>query len=327
MTTEQYIQEELLKIQSISSQPYSDKRESISNRIYRVLTRSAFRSGKVDPEVKSFMQEHIETQVKANLPVRIHYGMGGARGINTYNFPHLNWAEYLHLQFLHRNLLPIADIYEPGIEIVWSPDDSGVLIINNYKQEWVDTFLDEFPQLLEYFNKKLPDNFKHVFKPASQWHNQEELRIRIKNIVDRMLEDRKGSEEVMNHWYLRGKNNYYIEEGTSTEEAEKQIRMSTIANQAWLEADFEVRDEFWGSGIGVAHFSDFPGTLLIRVLKDSVIQFWKANGFLKIREEKVKPQIVSRKNWAEVFDQLEFIDFPNQTGLECFDKLPVLKQG
>lgn len=328
MDTNQLIRDRLENLQIINVEPFSDSRESLESRIFRIITRSKFRSAPLDPAIKKLLEEYIPQQIKEQKPLQFIYGMGGCKGQKTDQAPHINWAEFFHLQFLHENLGIIADIYEPGIEFLWSPDDHGVMIMNNYPQEWVDMYAEEFPKILEYFNNLSNKNILHTFKPASKWYKTyKEIHDEVIAEAEKRMKDLKVVEEIKKDWFKRAKNNYYNKDGLAGSELEKTITYSAVVNMAWLDADFGHREDFFESGIPVANFTAFPGCLYIQMHHNSNVQFWKGNGYLEIRGEKIIPRIVSRADWEKIEDQLKFVDTTILPDLPSLTKIPYLIKG
>ena len=310
-----------------NSSDYNDPREPLPSRLYRFMNRSKIRSAQLSEEVKSSLREKIAYSIENEEPITLAYAMG-IRGINTHNTPGVNWAEILHFKFFYDNFSALSEIFKPGMRVIFSPDDDGARILNNYTEEMVTFYNEELGKLIDYFNSQMPDNFTFELKPASDWYpKHEDIRNQVVEHADKMEEDKEKSDEIKKEWYSRAQNNLHLENpDLSAKEIRELTERSTILNMAWLEVDFENRKEFFegGANIGVVHFDAFPGYQL-KILPDSTIQFWKGNGYLKMKRDKVKSKVVSRRQWGEVEDGLEFVGVEdNPTGIEVYDSVPVL---
>lgn len=313
-----------LQIQPIDSAPYSDEREPVQSRIFRVLARSKFRSAPLAKDTADFVRQHIADKVSNNQPVILVYAMGGGRGIGTHNFPHADWGEYLHLKFLAENLYPIGEIYEPGLEIHWALDDYAARIFNNYQKDWQDQYEAGFDALLGHFTKK-SIGIAHKRIPTSTWYKDFDTLER--RIIDdaKAKQGTKEGDDIIKNWRKRAANNYHNAGSLSGDELQKAIDFSALQNMAWLDHDFEVRGDFFGSGIPIAHFTDFPDSLYIQTVSGSNTQFWKGNGYLELKDGRYKSRIATREVWEQIKPDLEMLTNPLAKDLPDLGKLPLLK--
>lgn len=313
-----------LQLQPLDSAPFSDKREPVQSRIFRVLTRSKFRSAPLAQSTADFVREHIHQQVSANRPIVLIYAMGGGRGINTHNFPKADWGEYLHLKFLVENLHPISSIYSPGVEIKWSLDDYAARILNNYKLEWQEEYTQGFDTLLKYFNGQSEGAITQVRVPTNTWYKS------FDKLQEKLIHDANAkvgtseAQDIIIKWGKRAANNFYNKDNLIGEALQKAIEFSTLLNITWLDYDFEVRGEYFGSGIPIAHFTDFPDSLYIQTVPGSNVQFWKASGYLEHKNGAHKSRLATREIWKEIEAKLKFIDNPLAGVLPDLGKLPTL---
>lgn len=313
-----------LKLAPIDAAPFSDKREALESRILRIIMRSKFRSAASAPETIEFIRQHIRTQIQANQPIILIYAMGGGKGIDTYNFPGVSWAEYLHLKFLVENLYPIGEIYTPGVQINWSLDDYAARIMNNYQAEWQNKYIQDFDALLHYFNQTAAGKVKQTRIPTETWYPDFDA------LRERVTKDAKAkaaapdASDTIKQWGKRAANNFYNSHNLTGDDLKQAIEFSTFLNVAWLDYDFEVRGEFFGSGIPIAHFTDFPDSLYIQTVPGSNVQFWKANGYLELKSAQWKSRVVSREAWKQIESKLTYIDNPLANELPNLDKLPIL---
>src|SRR4029079_8794501 len=76
---------------------FSDKRNSLEDRIFRILTPSYFRIGALDESTTKMLKEKIKLSIKEKKPITIIFGMGWGKNWHSYSAPNINWAEYFHL--------------------------------------------------------------------------------------------------------------------------------------------------------------------------------------------------------------------------------------
>ena len=314
-----------LKLHPLDAVPFNDKREPLAARIWRILNRSKFRSAPTAPETIKAIQGHIHNQIKANQPIILVYAMGGGRGINTHNFPHADWGEYLHLKFLVESLSPIGKIYEPGVEVRWTLDDYAARIFNNYQPEWQEMYTRGFDAMLEYFNQASGGAIKHIRIPTSTWYpDYDVLRSKLFSLAQAKVGTDEAT-EIISQWGKRAANNYYNADNLQGDELQQAIEFSTLLNMAWLDYDFEVRGDYLGAGIPIAHFTALPDSLYIQTVPGSNVQFWKANGYLEHKDGHWKSRIATRESWKQLEPQMTMINNPLSGQLPDLGELPVLQ--
>ncbi len=286
-----------LKVRPIDSTPYSDKREPLEARIYRILTRTKLRSAALSATTIDFIKDHIATQVQSSKPIIMVYAMGGGRGIGTNNFPKADWGEYLHLKFLSENFMAVGDIYEPGIEVRWSLDDYAARIFNNYQADWQVEYIRGFDALLELFTDLSSGKILHKRFPTSTWYNDyDELKEKLLELAKERATTPEVP-EILKNWSKRAENNYYNVDNLEGDALRSAIEYSAIINMAWLDYDFGVREEFLTSGLAVAHFAAFPDCYYIQTVPGSNTQFWKANGYLERKNGVYRSRLATRSQW------------------------------
>lgn len=316
---------QFLHVQPIDSEPFSDKRESLKSRIFRILTRSKFRSAALSQTTIDFVKSHIATQIKAGEPIIIVYAMGGGRGIGTNNFPKADWGEYLHLKFLTENLSPVGEIYRPGVEVRWSLDDYAARIFNNYLPEWQEEYTKGLDILLEHFAQISNGKVKHRRIPTDTWYKDFNA-LKAKLLADAKL--RAATPEaasIIADWSKRAENNFYNVNNLEGEELKQAIEFSAIINMVWLDYDFEVRTDFFTSGAMIAHFPAFPDCFYIQTVPGSNTQFWKASGYLEYKDGAYKSRLATREAWKNIEEKLSFVNNPLGVPLDFLGKLPVLR--
>ncbi len=313
-----------LQLHPIDSSAYEDKREPVESRIFRILTRSKFRSAPLTKSTAEFIRQHIQTQVNVNQPIQLIYAMGGGRGINTHNFPKADWGEYLHLKFLVENLHPIGSIYSPGVEIKWSLDDYAARILNNYKQEWQEEYIRGFDTLLECFNHQSTAAITQVRLPTSTWYRSfDELKEKLTANANAKVGTSE-AQDIIARWGKRAANNFYNKDNLTGNALQKAIEFSTLLNIAWLDHDFEIRGDYFSSGIPIAHFTDFPDSLYIQTVPGSNVQFWKASGYIEHNDGIYKSRLATREAWKRLEAKLKVIDNPLADTLPDLGSLPLL---
>ena len=299
----------------------SDERNPLADRIYRILTPSYFRIGVLDTNTESMLRKKIELAIQQQEPITFIIGMGWGKNWRSYSAPHINWAEFFHFKFLYDTLGQISSIYEPGVRLEFTPDDLAVVIINNYKQEWLDVYKSEFIPLLSYFSSQTPDNFTYHFEPSSHWYEEESLRTEIEKEVETMLANPAAEKAIAER--LPSARNNFVGGSTSTEE---EIRRSVLVHKAWLSVDYKKRGEYLegGTHIPIAHRKGIPGTYNIRNVKSSLVQFWKGEGILRQKGERSIPDIISPRQFSEHHSRLCLMHIDNPASIAALDTIPVL---
>jgi hypothetical protein len=92
--------------------------ESISDYSFRQLTRSAFRRSRLDDQSEHDLRQKLEAAVADGRPIALTVPFGGYKNVHAGSFPGPDWAEVFNINYLARYVLPIAQHYEPGIEVL-----------------------------------------------------------------------------------------------------------------------------------------------------------------------------------------------------------------
>ncbi len=282
---------------------FNNSVEKLEDKIYKILSKSSLRLGKLDESVAKILKDKIILSVSQNLPITLILGVGGFKNFRIDSAPHIDWAEVFQIDFLLKSLYEISEIYEPGLHIEYSGDAEALVLIDNIKSEWVKIYNDEFDKLVEIVNTKLPSNIKITTRNFSEFYTldflQDELDRKLKNVN---LSDLKII-EFINEKMDRAENNFCINgeinyRDISDEKKKKLLVESILKHKFWLETDYENRSEYLEGGINIPVIhTQFPGCLQIKSCKGCDIQYWIGKGLVINNGEKAYPWIMSPKQF------------------------------
>ncbi len=273
--------------------------------IYSLLTPEWFRFGSIEESTKEFLHKEIGSYVEKNEPIKILNAMGGFKNYRIDTAPHIDWAEVFHLSFISKVLIKICEIYEPGVIIEYSGDAHMACIVDNIKKEWVDTYLEEFDSLIDYFGSITPKNLKLTHKHFLDFYDFEQMKTEINELGDKEnLLETKNAETIEKN-YLRAVQNVCFdgeEDLTTLSDSEKEefIKRSILKAYIWYELDFEKRNDYFHSFIPICNLKDFPDTYCVRSIRHLPCPpFWQGKGVLEIVGNKVHSVILHNNKYLE----------------------------
>ena len=206
----QEIVDSLFKFEKTESD-FNSSVEKLEDRIYKILSKSSLRLGKIDEVISKMLKDKIALSINQNKPITLVLGVGGFKNFRIDSAPHIDWAEVFQMDFLLKSLYEISEIYKPGLHLEYSGDAEALVLIDNIKQEWVKTYNNEFDKLVAIVNTKLPYNIKITTKNFLDFYTldflQEELDRKINKVN---LQDPKII-EFINTKIDRAENNFCVD--------------------------------------------------------------------------------------------------------------------
>jgi hypothetical protein len=266
-----------------------------------ILSKSSLRIGPLSDSISQMLEEKISLSIKDNKPIVLVVAIGGFKNKDAISFPHIDWAELMQLQFLLDSVSVIAGIYKPGLRIEYTLDSFALNIVDNYKIEDIQIYVDEFRELLKNFEAKyLPKNVALEVTDFFDFYELEDMRSRIDKelkVLDRKEFKYKLNDEMdraINDFMLDGDVDYTKK---SKVEIKKLREESILRDHIWLDIDIRERVEYLEGKerIPIVH-RPFPDTPLLAVksYKGSDLQFWAVNGMFEVIEDRVVFRIVSK---------------------------------
>ena len=309
--------DEITSISALKPNYVTDK-EVLADSIYRILTPSWIRFGSIDEGIKEFLQGQISTLVNANEPIKIINAFGGFKNPRLDSAPHIDYSEVFHLSFFISSLvLKICEIYEPGAVLEYSGDAHIVTYVDNLPKASVETYLDDFNQLLGAFSPMLPGNGKLSQKHFLEFYDYDELVTEVeKRIVDKDLNS-KENRELIEKYYDRAKSNFVVKgekdySDLSEAELKDLIELSVVKTYKWYDVDFEKRGDYFGSGVPTCNLKGFPETYCTRSVRHQPAPpFWVSKGVILNKGGDLSPIILHSEKYLEVSEGLGSVEVEN----------------
>jgi len=266
-----------------------------------IISKSSLRIGPLSGSVSQMLDQKIALSIKDNKPIVLVIAVGGFKNKSAISFPHIDWAEVMQLQFLLESVSAIAGIYKPGLEIEYTLDSFALNIVDNYKIEDIQTYVDEFHELLRDFKANyLPKNIILHMTDFFDFYELEDMRIRIdkelKSIDCKKFKNKISDEmdRAINDFMLDGFVDYTRK---SDDEINKLRVQSILRDHIWLDIDIRERVEYLEGKerIPIVHrlFPDMP-LLAVKSYRGSDMQFWAVNAMFEILDDKVIFKLVSK---------------------------------
>lgn len=314
-TVNEYINNKLLNIDNIDTK--------LETKMIDRLFAKKFRKYSIDPQVRIDVEAKLDNIIKKKLPLNFVPSFGGYKHWWSPSYPTIDWAEIFNMKFMLEYLAPICANYsgEEG-SIEYESEEIILSELNNVPQSGLDEYTRTFRQALGFFNSK-QNYVKMKLSLAREQYknynfNKQKLLARINAMMPEYTErfnnypkeeQEKRIQKARTNFKLDGVVDYT---NLSNEEKEELYKKSRIFNEAFLDADYEVRgNDFFEKENNIPLLFSFglgPGGeswLHIGSSKSSMTDFWAGTGILEIREDgKIIERILSRKQFENIQNQL-----------------------
>lgn len=319
----EYINTVLLSQNGISNDVYSqsDFKELALKRIF--LRR--YRKYATTQDVLDFVKAKLDVIVDEKLPLVFVPSFGGYKHWWSPTYPATDWAEVFNVKFLLQYLAPIYNSYD-NVSICYESEEVILSELNNIPQSGLDVYTHTFRKVLARFQDVIGDRTSLSLVLAREQYDEvgyskEQLLKRINEMFpeytarfdgyDKEDQDRR-IKKVQTNFKLDGVKDYTK---CSPEEIYKLYKDSRVLNEAFLDADYEVRGErFFDAKETIPLLFTFglgPGGEAwphIGSSSSSMVDFWAGMGILEIRSENsIVPRIISRTQYELIKDSLRKI--------------------
>ena len=286
-----------------------------------------FRKYSIDPQVKIDVEKKLNNIIDRKLPLNFIPSFGGYKHWWSPSYPTIDWAEIFNMKFMLEYLSPICANYKENTSSIEYESEEIILSeLNNVPQNGLDEYTKTFRKALEYFNSN-----QHLvkFKLSLAREQYEKYNFNKQKLLDRINEmmpeytnrfnsysideQEKRINKARTNFKLDGVLDYTL---LSNAEKENLYKFSRIFNEAFLDADYEVRgNDFFEKENNIPLLFSFglgPGGenwLHIGSSKSSMTDFWAGTGILEIRDNgQIIERILSRKQYEEIQKDLIKID-------------------
>ncbi len=316
-----YINKKLLNLENL---PKNLEGGIFTDRIFA----KKFRKYGIDPSVKTNTEHKLNSIVNKKLPLNFVPSFGGYKHWWSPDYPSIGWAEIFNFKFMLEWLSPIFSNYKPSVSIEYESEEIILSELNNIPQSGLDEYTRTFRLALEYFNKQLKgQNCEMLLTLAREQYesygfNKEKLLKRINEMLpdyekrfdnyDKDDQERR-IQKAKTNFKLDG-----VEDYTKLTDQEKQklFKWSRIFNEAFLDADFEIRGtDFFDKENNIPLLFSFglgPGGEFwphVGSSHSSMVDFRAGLGVLEIRNNgKIVERILSRKQFESISSQLKKVE-------------------
>lgn len=275
------------------------KNTNIEDSIFSIVTSSKFRRTALDEVSKSDLLNKIKQAVANNLPIELSIPFGSYKSFKLKKYENVYWSEIFNIYYMIQYLLPITFFYTPGVVLSYSYQKEVMHEINNISSSDIIEYQKIFNELLDYYNKILPLNFRlrmqainDLYSSEQEWKKElEELYIFNKNnwfnVYDENTKNKKLT-SARNNFAVKGEKDY---SNLSESELEEKIINSAIMVDS-IEG-LSKRRPFNKSTnrIQLVFLKGPKPAIHTGVCEGSTNQFWVGLGALEIRDNRIIPKI------------------------------------
>lgn len=320
-TINDYLNNTLLTQAELSNETYQD---NLQEKILRRIFLRKYRKYATTQEVQDFVNDRLTNIISKSLPMMFVPSFGGYKHWWSPTYPKTDWAEVFNVKFLLEYLSPVFNSYKKNMVAIEYESEEVILAeLNNIPQAGLDAYTSSFRELLKIFQNIIGERVRLSLVLAREQYSsvgftKEMLLKRIEEMMpdyykrfDAYDEDDKQRRiaKVKTNFKLDGVKDY-----TKLSEGEKYklYRWSRVLNEAFLDADYEVRGESFfddestipllfsfGLGPGGENWPHIGSS------SSSMVDFWAGMGILEKRDNGViVPRIISRTQYELIKEKL-----------------------
>jgi hypothetical protein len=185
MNAQEYIQHQLNLLKS-AEQPaiHLASNQELADFIFKATFNKKFRKFSTDPDFQARSRTAIQKSIKDNEPIKFVFPFGGYKLWRLDENPEADWAELFTVMYYAKWLLPIAQIYKPGVWFDFSSDDIIVERMNNISKNDTEAYAKSFLQIINFLKKYIPNNLRFTFTPISFLYTPEEFEADLQTQIE-----------------------------------------------------------------------------------------------------------------------------------------------
>lgn len=171
MTPERFI---MSRLDALRAAPrFTD--DHLEETIYAALMSKKFRKYSNTEQQKAGIKNAIHLAVTNKTPIQLLWPFGAYKLWRFDEAPEADWAELFTMLYLARWMKPVADIYEPGIEFVFSADSIIVGRMNNLSAAELEAYAASFNAVISFLGTYLPENMSFLLVPIGSLYTPDEF--------------------------------------------------------------------------------------------------------------------------------------------------------
>ncbi|MCL2439911.1 MAG: hypothetical protein FWD15_05395 [Alphaproteobacteria bacterium] len=279
-------------------------------------------------------------------PVIFTFCFGGYKSPTSPDYPEPGYAELYHLNYLAQYLLPIIRNYKYGVELEFDSEEISVAY-NNMPQSALDKYDAAFRKLLDWTHERLKAEYKidlpmRLVLARKQYPSEQALHDLIMEKLpdyERLFDEL--DKDTQEKWLQRAATNIVwdgAKDLTALSPAEKAaaVKMTRLYNEAFLEADYILRQDFfeapnripltgtWGI---MPSASPTDGWLHLKSTRASMADSWTGYGMVQNIGGEMVETILSRTQLDAASDKIRYVENTDATLRAIsknFDKIAVI---
>lgn len=310
-----YLNNQLLNLDNLNTK--------LETKMIDRLFAKKFRKYSIDPQVRTDVEAKLNNIIENKLPLNFVPSFGGYKHWWAPSYPTIDWAEIFNMKFMLEYLSPICANYTGNKSSIEYESEEIILSeLNNVPQSGLDEYTKTFREALKYFNgkQKIVEMKLSLAREQYKDYNfdKQKLLARIEEMMpEYTVRFNNYAPDDQARRIQKAKTNFKIDgivdySKLSDSEKEELYKHSRILNEAFLDADYEVRgNDFFEKENNIPLLFSFglgPGGeawLHIGSSKSSMTDFWAGTGILEIRENgQIVERILSRNQFESLQEKL-----------------------
>lgn len=278
--------------------------------ITKMLLRKKFRKTKIFEETRKDILKKVALSIKEERPLYFIILFGGYKHFWNSSYPEVDWAEFFNLNFMSEFLAPVLEVHRPGVILDYGSEDVVMTLMDNYPETDLDKYAESFEEMIKFYSKHIPNNFKINYVHTGKKYDSEKLKAKIK---EKLPEKKKEWEKLSNEEKKKSLHRSYRsvmwdgkEDWTRLSDIEKEgkIKESKIIEDTFYEIEAEFLGDYF---IGDNHIplvlswgltdENIDHWLTLGSTYASTVDFWIGRGIIEDRGERFIPRIVSKEQY------------------------------
>lgn len=295
------------------------QRNGLVNYITDIILSPSLRLGPRSSALQKYITERVLKAIKQSRPIEFAVTTGSYKNIYVVTMPHIDWAEVFQLNHLLQVLTTLSAIYQPGIVVEYSGDAEALCFVDNLKPDWVQIYNAEYARLLGFVSGKLPPNVVlrmnniekfYDLNKLETWVDEEVGKVDWESAENKILFERL-KDRAVNNLCWNGREDW---RGLSEQDKEKKLYESVLRQKIYLDIDFDKRKDYLTSleRIVVVHRLGIPDCYPVKSVRCTDVQYWEGVGVVEVKDDVVKPKILSPKQWEIVRSQYQSCEINNE---------------
>lgn len=298
--------------------------------IFKLLTSKIFRSHSISPELEKQVKNNLNFFINRNLPLEVIIPFGGYKLWRIPFAPEVNWAEVFNLIQIRNYLSPIAQVYQPGVNLTYLSGEILISKMNQYPQKDLNRYHQSFQEIITLLSQKFPSNMRiNLRKVRDRIPESEFWELIDKNWEKTMKKFKESPVEYQKLCLDKSERNYCgdLNHDSLTEKHSK-IWYGAMYHEVYISIwnqHFLPRFQEKSILLGFRYTNNWGIPLLSS--RTSYCQFWIGLGVLLKRKTELIPGIFTYQQYLQHKDQLRMYPvhlFPKN--FIALQKIPVFSE-